>query len=92
VNNCEQFTPDTIRGRTRRAVQNLRVDVQRRIDVGVSPASPKGVSAKAGPMSCASTLPGTPFSCDHDEYVRRNVSQVARGLGLHAAAAAVHRS
>jgi hypothetical protein len=26
-------------------------------------------------MSCATTLPGTPLSCDHDEYVRRNVSQ-----------------
>lgn len=24
------------------------------------------------------TLPGTPLSCDHDEYVRRNVSHVAR--------------
>jgi hypothetical protein len=30
-------------------------------------------------MSCATTLPGTPLSCAHDEYVRRNVSQLACG-------------
>src|SRR5438045_905613 len=37
------------------------------------------VSTAAWPISCAITLPGTPLSCDQDEYVRRNVSQVARG-------------
>src|SRR5580765_3278561 len=39
----------------------------------------KVVSMLACPISCAITLPGTPLSCDHDEYVRRNVSQVVLG-------------
>lgn len=34
VNNREQFAPDPIRGRTRGAVQHLRVEGQRRIDMG----------------------------------------------------------
>src|SRR5262249_45442865 len=29
-------------------------------------------------MIAATTFGGTPFSCAHDEYVRRNVSHVAR--------------
>ena len=37
------------------------------------------VSTLACPISCAVTFPGTPFSCDHDEYVRRNVNHVAFG-------------
>lgn len=37
------------------------------------------VSTLAWPISCATTFPGTPRWCDHEEYVRRNVSHVAGG-------------
>ena len=36
VNNCEQFTSDFVRRGPQGAVEDLRVDIQRRVDVGVS--------------------------------------------------------
>jgi len=66
VNNSEQFAADLVDGFAERSVEHLRYTFS-------------VVSTLAWPISCATTLPGTPRSCDHDEYVRRNVNQVARG-------------
>ena len=61
LNNSEQFGSDTIRRQTGGAVEHLRVDVQRRVDLGMA-------------HQCGHHLAGDTFSCAHDEYVRRNVS------------------
>ena len=42
-------------------------------------------------MICATTLAGTPLSCAHDEYVRLNVSHVARGRSAASQAGQTHR-
>ena len=49
------------------------------------------VSTLVCPMICATTLAGTPLSCAHDEYVRLNVSHVARGRSAASQAGQTHR-
>ena len=38
------------------------------------------MSTVAWPINSTTTLPGTPFSCAQEEYVRVKVSHVARGI------------
>jgi hypothetical protein len=78
VNNGEQFASDFVDGRSQRPIKHLRVHVQRRIHVGVT-------------QQLCDHFAWHPFSCDQDEYVRRNVSQVACGSPIASHAGKIAR-